>query len=104
LPEPEAPTTVTNDRKKPVALHGLDWSPDGRYLAVGAADKLIRIYDAPTGTLVDTLAGHNDLVTALAWSPDGRKLASTAGGVRVNLEENFEVAGPDTSVIVWNRR
>jgi WD40 repeat protein len=96
--------TVTNARGKAVALHGLDWSPDGELIAVGASDKLIRIYDASSGTLIDTLAGHNDLVTALAWSPDGRRLASTAGGVRVSLEGNFDVAGPDTSAIVWNRR
>ena len=97
-------TTVTNERGKPVALHGLDWSPDGRLIAAGAADKLIRVYDAATGALADTLTGHADLVTAVAWSPDGRRLASTAGGVRVNLEGNFDVAGPDTSVLVWDRR
>jgi WD40 repeat protein len=97
-------TTVTNDRGRPVALHGLDWSPDGRSIAVGGADALIRIYDATTGALVDTLAGHHDLVTALAWSPDGSRLASTAGGVRVLLDENFDVGGPDTSAIVWDRR
>jgi WD40 repeat protein len=97
-------TTVTNARGKAVALHGLDWSPDGALIAVGAADTLNRVYDARTGALADTLAGHNDLVTAVAWSPDGRRLASTAGGVRVNVEGNFDVAGPDTSVLVWDRR
>ncbi len=96
-------TTITNDRNKPVALHGLDWSPDGRLIAIGGADKLIRLYDGSNGELVDTLVGHNDLVTAVAWSPDGRRLASTAGGIRVNLEGNFDVAGPDTSVLVWDR-
>ncbi len=97
-------TTVTNDRGKPVALHGFDWSPDGRAIAIGGADNLIRIYDPATGALVDTLAGHNDLVTALAWSPDGSRLASTAGGLRVSVEHNFDVAGPDTSAIVWQRK
>ena len=72
-------------------------------IAVGASDKLIRIFEARTGALIDTLAGHNDLVTAVAWSPDGQRLASTAGGVRVIVENNFDVAGPDTSAIVWRR-
>jgi WD40 repeat protein len=97
-------TTVTNARGKPVQLHGLDWSPDGDLIAIGASDNLLRIFDAATGTLVDTLAGHKDIVTAVAWSPDGGHLASTAGGVRVNVENNFDVAGPDTSAIIWKRR
>lgn len=97
-------TVVTSARGKATQLHGLDWSPDGALLAVGASDALVRLYDAATGTLVDTLAGHADLVNRVAWSPDGRRLASTAGGVRVLLEENFDVAGPDTSAILWARR
>ncbi len=97
-------TTITNARGKAIGLYALDWSPDGALIAVGSSDKLIRVYDAATGALVDTLAGHDDLVTAVAWSADGRRLASTAGGVRVSEDNNYDVAGPDTSVIVWERR
>lgn len=96
-------TAVTNARGKAVQLHGLDWSPDGALIAIGGSDKLIRLYDATSGALAETLAGHHDLVTAVAWSPDGQRLASTAGGVRVNIDENFDVAGPDTSAMIWRR-
>ena len=37
------PDLHANDRAKPVALHGLDWSPDGHEIAVGGADKLSAI-------------------------------------------------------------
>src|SRR5262249_43772330 len=44
------------------------------------ADARIYLFDADSGDRVDTLTGHDDVVTAVAWSPDGATLASTAGG------------------------
>jgi WD40 repeat protein len=85
-------------------LHGLDWSPDGRFLATGAADKHIYVVDAATGQLWDTLAGHGDIVSAVAWSPDGRTLASTAGGPQVSAPLNQVVEGPDQTIRLWSFR
>jgi WD40 repeat protein len=45
-------------------------------LATGGDDKTVRIYEAATGKLLATLAGHTAMVTALAFSPDGKTLAS----------------------------
>jgi WD40 repeat protein len=85
-------------------LHGLDWSPDGALLAVGAKDRFVYLIDPATGALYDRLEGHGDLVTAVAWSPDGATLASTAGGARVSQALLDVATGPDQSIRLWRRR
>jgi len=52
-------------------------------------------------TLLQAIAGHADLVTAVAWSPDGSMLASTAGGPLVSLATNDLSTGPDMAVRFW---
>lgn len=51
------------------SLRRLDISPDGRYLASGGADALVHLWDVRTGTLVDTLVGHERWVWAVAFHP-----------------------------------
>jgi WD40 repeat protein len=91
-------------RPKHVELHGLDWSPDGALLAVGAKNDTIYIFNASEGTLYDKLVGHAELVSAVAWSPNGKVLASTAGGQRVSEGLNQVSQGPDNAVHFWTRR
>jgi WD40 repeat protein len=85
-------------------LHGLDWSPDGALLAVGAKDKSVYLVDATTGAFYDRLEGHADLVSAVAWSPDGTTLATTAGGARVSMALLDVATGPDQTIRLWARR
>jgi WD40 repeat protein len=54
----------------------LDFSPDGRRLAVAFRDRSIRIQEADTGKVTHTLRGHVRGVTAVCFSPDGRRLFS----------------------------
>jgi hypothetical protein len=67
--------------KLPVSPVAIRWSPDGSTIAVGAADDVVRLYDAslqPLGAL------HvRREATALAWSPDGGTLV--AGDLAGNL-------------------
>ena len=52
------------------------YSPDGKTLATGSTDKMIRLWDVATGLLKAELPGHEDFVWSVQFSPDGRTLAS----------------------------
>ncbi len=53
-------------------------SPDGKRLAAGGEDKVVKIWDVATGKELLTLRGHEMWVNAIAYSPDG-KLIATGG-------------------------
>jgi cell division cycle protein 20 (cofactor of APC complex) len=64
---------------------GLAWSPDGSFLASGANDNTLCIYDhAATLTqnapVKHMLTEHQAAVKALAWSPHERNLLASGGG------------------------
>jgi WD40 repeat protein len=69
------------------ALYGVAFSPDSQRLGTAGYDRLIQLWDAKTGKLLNTLKGHNGAVYGIAFSPDGKVLAS---------------AGGDSSVKLWN--
>lgn len=52
------------------------YSPDGREVATGSADRMIKIWDAENGTCLKTLKGHSGDVSDLSFTPDGKYLIS----------------------------
>ncbi|KJU81512.1 repeat-containing protein [Candidatus Magnetobacterium bavaricum] len=54
------------------------FSPEGKQLASGALDCLIKLWDLETGNLINTLSGHMKGVRSVAFSPNGKQLVSGA--------------------------
>ncbi len=63
------------------------FSPDGKRIASGGADKYLRTFDSSDGAPVRRFEGHTNYVLAVAWKGDGQTLAS---------------AGADNTVKLWD--
>jgi WD40 repeat protein/predicted Ser/Thr protein kinase len=75
----------------------LAYSPDGRWLAVEAADhKTVLLLDAQTHETVARFAGHENQVFKAAFSPDGRRLATCSHDRTVRL---WPIAGGACQVL-----
>ncbi|HMJ64931.1 MAG TPA: WD40 repeat domain-containing protein, partial [Candidatus Binatia bacterium] len=72
---------------QPGFLSPVAFSPNGRTVALGGSDDVIRLYELATGKLSGAFIGHKQNVFSLAFSPDGRTLAS---------------AGDDSTLRLWN--
>jgi sugar lactone lactonase YvrE len=59
-------------------IRSLALTPDGKTLAAGSDDGIVRLWDRATGQLRRRLAGHIDGVNAIAIAPDGKTLASAS--------------------------
>jgi WD40 repeat protein len=77
------------------SVRGVAFSPDGRHLASGAADRKVIVWDRLKGEIVHELKGHNAHVFSVAFSPDGGRLASGGSrpeGWRLNAVLLWDVA------------
>ena len=67
------------------AIFALDWSPDGRRVAVAGAGSSVNIYDAETGRPLASCKGHTAGIYAVAFSPDSTRVATGGFDGQVRL-------------------
>ena len=66
-------------------VNSATFSPDGKQVVSGSADKTVRLWDAVTGASLQTLEGHSDWVRSVAFSPDGKQVVSGSDDKTVRL-------------------
>jgi WD40 repeat protein len=67
-------------REEKTILQGLAYSPDGRWIAAGGSDAVIRLLDPASGRLQASLEDpeQREPITSLAFSPNSATLASAS--------------------------
>ena len=63
------------------AVTALCLTSDGRRVASGDANGVVKVWDGNSGELSRTLRGHRDKITSLAFAPDGIRLVSCSGSM-----------------------
>lgn len=64
-------------------ISALAFSPEGARLASASEDKVVCIWELPTGRCIGEFHAHTDRVVALAWHPKGQHLVSAGWDGRV---------------------
>lgn len=70
------------------------FSPDGRRMATGSADSMVKVWDSATAVELQTLRGHALFVNGVLFHRDGKRLASGGedGAVKLwDLEKGVEL-------------
>src|SRR5207244_13565687 len=70
------PTVIRKVDRQNGGSAALEWSPDGRRIAVAGAAPEINVYDAETGARVSACKGHAAGIYTVAFSPDSATLAT----------------------------
>jgi glucose repression regulatory protein TUP1 len=76
-------------------IRSVCFSPNGLYLATGAEDKVIRVWDINSRTIKHQFTGHEQDIYSLDFARNGRIIASGSGdrSVRLwDLESNTQIA------------
>lgn len=74
-------------RNHEIDVHGIDLSPDGRYLAAAYNEGQVRLWDLRSDTVAHELEGHTHNVLQVAFHPTGKIIATASRDSTVRLWE-----------------
>ena len=77
-----AATTLVEIKDEMLAV---DLSPDGRFLAAGGTDSVVRVWSMADRQPVATLKEHTDWISGVAFSPDSKLLVTGSADKTVRL-------------------
>ena len=66
-------------------VDALAFSPDGKLLASGSADKTVKLWNPQDGKEIKSLPGHKESVYSVAFSPNGQLLASGSNDTTIKI-------------------
>lgn len=67
------------------AISCLKFSPDGKVLATGSADKTVRIWNVTDGKIDKVIGGHKLGISDLSWTSDGRFIGTCSDDKSLKL-------------------
>lgn len=67
---------ITDVNQKDPGVTSVAISYDGRLVATGSLDKMVRVWDTHSGQLMEQLEGHRDSVYSVAFIPNENELIS----------------------------
>jgi general transcriptional corepressor TUP1 len=76
-------------KKDDLYIRSVCFSPDGVFLATGAEDRVIRVWDIAHGRVKLRLTGHEQDIYSLDWTKDGKYIVSGSGDRTVKVYCHF---------------
>ena len=75
----------TAEKEGDLYIRSVCFSPDGKYLATGAEDRVIRLWDIGNKKIKSSFHGHEQDIYSLDFSPNGNTIASGSGDRTVRI-------------------
>lgn len=67
--------------------------PNGKYVASGGLDKIVRVWSLTTMDTKVTFKGHTESVSSVAWSPNGARIVSGSSDTTIRIWDIQQAIG-----------